>query len=62
MNHMASTGIKGIDLYTKYNNKWRYVTTARPSDTINEQELIKNMSPEFREYKLFYPYMMALQN
>jgi hypothetical protein len=25
---MASTGIKGIDLYTKYNNKWRYVTTA----------------------------------
>ena len=28
MPHMAATGIKGIDLYTKYNNKWRYVTTA----------------------------------
>ncbi|MFT4684606.1 MAG: hypothetical protein ACI863_001213 [Flavobacteriales bacterium] len=68
MSHMASTGIKGIDLYTKYNNKWRYVTTAGalvglktyqnksiPADSINEYELIKNMSPDFREYKLFLP-------
>jgi len=68
MPHMAATGIKGIDLYTKYNNKWRYVTTAGAlvglktyqnksisSDNINEYELIKNMTPEFREYKLFLP-------
>jgi len=68
MPHMASTGIKGIDLYTKYNNKWRYVTTAGalvgqkkyqnndvPKDSINEYELIKNLTPEFREYKLFLP-------
>ena len=68
MSHMASTGIKGIDLYTKYDNKWRYVTTAGalvglktyqnksiPADSINEYELIKNMSPDFREYKLFLP-------
>ena len=68
MSHMAATGIKGIDLYTKYNNKWRYVTTAGalvglktyqnksiPAESINEYELIKNMTPEFREYKLFLP-------
>ncbi|MFT5250311.1 MAG: hypothetical protein ACI93P_002046 [bacterium] len=68
MSHMASTGIKGIDLYTKYNNKWRYVTTAGAyvglkkyqnkdiaADSINEYELIKNMTPELREYKLFLP-------
>ena len=68
MPHMAATGIKGIDLYTKYNNKWRYVTTAGalvglktyqnksiPADNLNEYELIKNMTPEFREYKLFLP-------
>ena len=68
MPHMAATGIKGIDLYTKYNNKWRYVTTAGalvglktyqnksiPADSINEYELIKNMSSDFREYKLFLP-------
>ena len=68
MPHMASTGIKGIDLYSKYSDKWRYVTTAGawvglktyqnksiPADSINEYELIKNMNPEFREYKLFLP-------
>ena len=68
MPHMAATGIKGIDLYTKYNNKWRYVTTSGalvglktyqnksiPADSINEYELIENMTPEFREYKLFLP-------
>jgi hypothetical protein len=68
MSHMAATGIKGIDLYTKYNNKWRYVTTAGAlvglkayqnksilADSINEYELVKNMTPEFREYKLFLP-------
>jgi hypothetical protein len=55
MNHMASTGIKGVDLYTKFKGQWRYVKTARPTNTINEQKLIKNMTPEFREYKLFLP-------
>ena len=68
MPHMASTGIKGIDLYTKYNNKLRYVTSAGAlvgqkkyqnnevaSDSINEYELITNISSEFREYKLFLP-------
>lgn len=55
MNHMAFTGIKGVDLYTKLNDIWCYVTTARPTDIINEQELIKNMSSEFREFKLFLP-------
>jgi hypothetical protein len=55
MNHMASTGIKGVDLYTKFKGQWRYVTTARPTNTINEQKLIKNMTPEFRDYKLFLP-------
>ena len=55
MNHMAETGIKGVDLYTKHNDKWRYVSTARPSGITNQQQLIKNMTPEFREYKLFLP-------
>jgi hypothetical protein len=55
MNHMASTGIKGVDLYVRYNGSWRYVNTAKPTDTINEQELIKNMIPKLREYKLFLP-------
>ena len=30
MNHMPNSGIKGIDLYTKLNNMWRYVGTGIP--------------------------------
>ena len=55
MNHMAATGIKGIDLYVKDNDQWRYVNTARPSGVNNEAELIKNITQEFREYKMFLP-------
>ena len=55
MNHMPDTGIKGVDLYVKHKDSWRYVGTAKPTDTINEQELIKNMIPKLREYKLFLP-------
>ena len=28
MNHMAETGIKGVDLYHKNNNRWEYVNTC----------------------------------
>jgi hypothetical protein len=33
----------------------KYQNKDIPSDSINEYELIKNMTPEFREYKLFLP-------
>ncbi len=55
MNHMAETGIKGIDLYYKNGNSWQYVNTARPSGKINEFLLINNMKPEKREYKMYLP-------
>ena len=32
-----------------------YQNKSIPADSINEYELIKNMTPEFREYKLFLP-------
>lgn len=55
MNHMAETGIKGIDLYYKNGNSWQYVNTARPSGKLNEFLLINNMKPERREYKMYLP-------
>ncbi|MFC2123261.1 SGNH/GDSL hydrolase family protein [Bacteroidota bacterium] len=55
MNHMAQTGIKGIDLYSKVNSGWRYVNTARPTGEMNEFVLIESMAPEMREYKLYLP-------
>lgn len=55
MNHMAETGIKGLDLYAWEDNKWQYVRTARPTDTISEQVIISNMTSRDREFMLFLP-------
>ncbi len=55
MNHMAETGIKGIDLYFRNNGKWQYLNTARPAGTVNDYLLISNMDPVMREYRLYLP-------
>jgi len=55
MNHMAETGIKGIDLYFRNNGKWQYLNTARPAGKVNDYLLISNMDPVMREYRLYLP-------
>ncbi len=55
MNHMAETGIKGIDLYFLSENGWQYVNTARPTGKTNEVTLINNMFPVQREFKMYLP-------
>lgn len=55
MNHMAETGIKGIDLYFNNGCNWQYVNTARPAGKKNEFMLIGNMTPARREYKMYLP-------
>lgn len=55
MNHMAETGIKGIDLYYKKADGWQYVNTARPEGKTNDFLLISNMTSERREYKMYLP-------
>ncbi|HQS04771.1 MAG TPA: SGNH/GDSL hydrolase N-terminal domain-containing protein, partial [Daejeonella sp.] len=55
MNHMAETGIKGVDLYCKVNGVWTYVNTGRPTAKENEASLISGLSPGEREYKLYLP-------
>lgn len=55
MNHMAETGIKGIDLYFKNGAEWQYLNTARPSGKTNDYLLIDNMTPELREFKMYLP-------
>ena len=62
MNHMAETGIKGLDLYCKIDNKWQYVNTARPSGKENVFLLIKNMQTKMREYKMYLPLYDGVTN
>ncbi len=55
MNHMAETGIKGVDLYVKLEGNWQYLNTARPTGRESEAVLISNMPAKMREYKLYLP-------
>ena len=55
MNHMAETGIKGVDLYCKVNGVWTYVNTGRPTAKENEASLISGLSIGEREFKLYLP-------
>jgi hypothetical protein len=62
MNHMAETGIKGVDLYFKNKDNWQYLNTARPEGIKNESSLIDNMSTEMREFKIFLPLYDGISN
>jgi lysophospholipase L1-like esterase len=55
MNHMAFTGIKGMDLYALNGSSWEFVNTARPSGKINEAVITSNMDGAMREFMLFLP-------
>lgn len=55
MNHMPTTGMRGLDLYTLLpDGTWTYVQTARPDfyKNNNANAIISNMEPEMREYML----------
>lgn len=55
MDHMAFTGIKGVDLYAIVAGKWKYVNTARVKGKSNEFTLLNTDSPVYREYLLNLP-------
>ncbi|HCV15964.1 MAG TPA: hydrolase [Rikenellaceae bacterium] len=54
-NHMASTGIKGLDLYVLEGSKWMYVGTARPSGVESFSVFVKSMTRQNREYIAYLP-------
>ena len=55
MNHMAETGIKGVDLYCKVKGSWIYVNTGKPAGKENEALLVSSLPPAMREFRLFLP-------
>lgn len=54
-NHMAATGIKGVDLYCKVNSKWVYVNTGRPTGIENEATMVSALAPGEKEFKIYLP-------
>jgi lysophospholipase L1-like esterase len=56
MNHMAATGVSGLDLYARDDSgRWRYVGTGRPTEKSNEGELVSAAPEGMQEYWLFLP-------
>ncbi len=55
MDHMAYTGIKGVDLYAHMDNNWKYVNTGRVQGKDNKFAMIKSEDKIFREYLLNLP-------
>ncbi|MBQ4285935.1 MAG: SGNH/GDSL hydrolase family protein [Bacteroidales bacterium] len=55
MNHQTPTGTRGLDLYTIYDGKWRFVGSGRPNvdDKTSTQRIIGNMDGQMREYMLY---------
>jgi len=55
MDHMPFTGIKGIDLYSFVDGKWKYISTGRVKGKSNEFMMVNNAGDDFREYLLNLP-------
>lgn len=56
MNHMAATGVSGLDLYVKTESgKWRWLGVGRPAQQTTTATLVTGIIPGKREYMLYLP-------
>ena len=56
MNHMAATGVSGLDLYVKTPDQgWRWVAVGRPESADTTATLISGMPTGEREFMLYLP-------
>ncbi|MES2693418.1 MAG: SGNH/GDSL hydrolase family protein [Verrucomicrobiota bacterium] len=54
--NMTAIGASGLDLYARDTaGKWRWVGVTRPADKVVRQEIIKDVTPGFREYAVYLP-------
>ena len=55
-NHMTDVGTRGLDLYALVDGQWMAVAPARPTRKgANDWTVIRNMTPDFREFMLYLP-------
>jgi lysophospholipase L1-like esterase len=59
MNHMAATGVSGLDLYVKSKGNWQWLGVGRPvnspTNTVVLASDIPSVGGEIREYCLYLP-------
>ena len=63
MTNMPASGVSGLDLYVRSENKWKWLGAARPDDTItNTKRLTTGLSKEMRECMVYLPLYNGVQN
>ena len=57
MNHMAATGVSGLDLYFRgTDGKWKWLAIGRPTEyPVNSVQLVTGIPESEREYILYLP-------
>ncbi|MGV3504455.1 MAG: SGNH/GDSL hydrolase family protein [Adhaeribacter sp.] len=55
LNHMAATGVKGLDLYVREGKTWRWAAVGRPVKLQNEAALLSGLPGTEKEYLLYLP-------
>lgn len=56
MNHMAKTGVCGIDLYTLTDDgQWRFIGTAQPNGKNSRNVMVRNMDGKMHDYMAYLP-------
>lgn len=56
MNHMAATGVSGLDLYARdERGRWRWAGIGRPEKQQTEAKLAEGLVPGRREYCVYLP-------
>lgn len=55
MNHMAATGVSGLDLYVNVEGKWRWLAVGRPTAQENTARLVAGIPEGRREFMLYLP-------
>ncbi len=55
MAHMAATGVSGLDLYVRFEGRWRWLATGQPKEQNNTAALIANLPKAKRDYLLYLP-------
>lgn len=55
MSHMSSVGSRGVDLYARRDDGWRFVGSARPALDYHETTrcIVKEMSAGYKEFRMY---------
>ena len=55
LNHMPDTGVKGVDLYIKQGDNWKWAGVGRPDSVLNYEMLINEMLPGKKQCRVYFP-------